>query len=520
MPIAMMFFMVIGMVTVAAVGVSTTSDNMAHRASQKAEATALAQSGVNELYDQIVRDLQAGKNPSDLASKSMSSAFGGDTRQLGTYSATIADTTFSAGPSGKDYTFLVKGTGVAPNGTQSIVTAEFTATLSGTLGTGSGSRSTFSLFPGAILSNTTVDMVTNMGVRTYDASAIDKEAHILGNEGIMWKPFSGTKDQYVNPNIIDVQGYAMVPDQPSTYPLDFSKGVSGLGNPNGTKNYRTAAAHVNTPDPYSVAQDEITGIGQPKPFPTISEWQTYFTTGQNTIASSAAKTQYSTSITSANVPQRAGDQWRIIKAPAIINGDMEVTSGTQIRLMPSSNAAENIVYVTGNIRNYGQLLNLGVTVMVAGKYSDNSTAEYKVDNQGTTWKDLAEVYAKSALISASFSKQAITLSSNSSVKTGLMYAANGGIKVTGNLEINGILVSGGVNSENLKIAGIGPNQAGSTDYSTLGGKVDISPANGNSFVVHYVREASTFKLPFQGTAGSGTPTLLGAGRLTAWNQIK
>lgn len=532
MPITMMFFMVIGMVTITAVGVTTTSDRMADRAGQKAGADLLAQSAVNEIYDQSVRLLASGKTPTSLSSRPMSTNFDGQNRSTGTYSATIlvlnANTTSPAPGYGSsatktDYEIVVRGTGVAPNGTTSIIEASFTASTvtSGTPGISGGSS--VAVYPGAIQSNTTVELMTSQGIRTIDDAAVDKEAHVLANQGISWTPTNMTKPDYWAPNLIDIQGHALVPDQPSTQPLAFTVGVSGLGNPNGSKNYQTVGAHVNKTNAYTAIQNEITAMGQPKSFPDPIQWNNLFTSAQLRVNNSAAKTNFNSSLSANTITPRTSDGWRVIKAPAIINGNLSIPNGTNLRLLPSTDPNENIVYVNGNISNLGELYNLGVTVMFTGTYSDSSTAQYRVDEVGSTWPNLEVAYQNSALISSAFQKNAISMATEVSPRLGLVYAANGGINISGHLDTNGTLVSAGRNRDQLQsnpqyAALVGQKLLNST--VEIGGGVKISPRNGSEFTLRYVRESQDYMMP--GSTANGVVLLapLSASRVQNWNKIK
>ncbi len=135
--LTMMFFTVIGMVTIAAVGVTTTNDAMAQRAVEKTQATALAETGVEMLYDQICREYAALKTPGTEATKTtIKSSFAGRDRTQGSYQAKVLDvktTRVSPAPSqpsgSVQYTHVyeLEGTGTAFNGTTSITKAKFDA---------------------------------------------------------------------------------------------------------------------------------------------------------------------------------------------------------------------------------------------------------------------------------------------------------------------------------------------------------------------------------------------------------
>jgi len=527
--LTMMFFTVIGMVTIAAVGVTTTNDAMAQRAVEKTQATALAETGVEMLYDQICRDYAELKTPgSSKAKTTIISNFAGRDRTQGSYEARVTDvqtTRVSPAPSqptgSVQYTHVyeLEGTGTAFNGTTSITKAKFTIrrVLNGD-DTG-GSDAIFVDFPGAINSNTTIEFVTNQGVRTQDPAGTDKSAHIVANDGIMWKPATGIKDTYVNPNIIDIQGHIMVANQPSTYPIDMTKGISGLGNPNGRKNYRSAGAH-STPSPdFTVAADEVTGMGQEKHYPDLNE----LVAMRNALLKSATEAPGVTTYTNLNssaVPFHSSLGRKIVTAPAIINGDINVASGDHLHFRPSSSKVDdNVIYVYGDIKNMGEIANLGVKIVVLGQYTDSASTTYNLSTQNSPYTKLEDVYKQAALVSFNQRKDAIKITSNSSARYGTVFAAAGGIEITGNLEVNGILTSGGAPEYT-------PNQIWDRNYKTgsniaYGGGVKVAPINGQSFVVNFVREAKTFSV-----GGSGNKTALAllepikADRLADWQRLR
>jgi len=161
----------------------------------------------------------------------------------------------------------------------------------------------------------------------------------------------------------------------------------------------------------------------------------------------------------------------MLPAPARIDGNLLVEGGQTLRLVPTSdNPAENVIYVTGDVSNLGQIMNLGVKVVVVGKYSDSATSEYKLDLQDSKYATRPELLRNSGLISLAKRKDAIEITSNSTATTGLMYAAKGGINInSSNAELRGILVAGG--------------------RGAFGG-INVQPGGGNSFVVHYEPDAA------------------------------
>ncbi len=311
----------------------------------------------------------------------------------------------------------------------------------------------------------------------------------------------------------------MVANQPSTYPMDLTKGTSGLGNPNGRKNYRSAGAHtVPSPD-YTVKADEVTGMGQGKHYPDLDELIAMRETLLKSANAAAGSTTY-TSINSSSVPFHSSLGRKIINAPAVINGDVTVASGDHLHFRPSSsNADDNIIYVYGDIKNMGEIANLGVKIVVLGQYTDASSSTYNLSTQNSRYTKLEDVYKQAALVSFNQRKDAIKITSNSSARYGNVFAAAGGIDITGNLEINGVLTSGGA----LEYS---PNQIWDRNYKSgskvaYGGGVKVAPVNGQSFVVNFVREAKTFTV---GGNGMTTPLALlepiKADRLSDWQRLR
>jgi len=121
--------------------------------------------------------------------------------------------------------------------------------------------------------------------------------------------------------------------------------------------------------------------------------------------------------------------------------------------------------VRGNVKNLGALLNLGVTIVMEGKYTDGPSSEYKVSSDGSLFANDDLVAQRAGFISTAKEKEAFRFRTNSSARTGLIYAALGGIQVEGaNVEFTGSLVAGGRGGD---------------------GGIDINPGGGNSFVVRY-----------------------------------
>lgn len=530
MPMVMMFFTVVGLVAVSAVGVTTTADSMAFRGVQKAQADRLAESGVNTLYDKICREINENKTPGEeLPPDALDTIFSGTSRNHGQYEAKVLkiDTeTVSPAPShGGDshqytYTITLQGKGTAPNGVESISRATFRIRKTTKWDTNSTAETTLVDFPGAINSATKVEIRTDQGVRTYDASSQDKMAHIVANEGVAWIP-SGDKATYTNSNILDIQGYIMVPDQPTSVPYDFTVGVSGLGNPNGVKNYRTAPPPVNGNLPYAVTENEVTRIGQRTHFPDFNQVDCVMKPNWLNATANNPQARLYNSVLSSSLSEDRTTGRKTIRTPAYIDGDFMVNDGDTVQIMPSSTTdpSKNVLYVTGNIANYGNLENLGVTIVVQGKYSDSASSSYRLTSQNSPWDDDVEIYENSELVSLANTKDAIKIASDSSGRYGRVYAALGGITITGNLEINGVLAAGGTEPAGGSSGDWHPSMVQRS--APVGGGVYIWPDKNNSFVVHFVREARGVKMPQANSEGTWVyAEPVRADRLTNWVKMK
>ncbi len=161
--------------------------------------------------------------------------------------------------------------------------------------------------------------------------------------------------------------------------------------------------------------------------------------------------------------------------------------------------------------------------MFTGQYTDAPNAEYRVDEQGSTWPNQATTYQNAALISSSFMKNAISITSTTSSRIGLVYAANGGIDIGSHLETNGVLVSSGLSRDELlanpQYSAL-VNSKLLTDAASVGGGIKIKPNNGSTFTLNYVRECMEYGMP--GSTNSGVTLLapLAASRLENWNKLR
>lgn len=527
LPLAMMFFMVIGTVTVVSVGLTTTTDSMVYRGVQKVQATELAESGINVLYDEICRRLnQANATPASLQAMRMNSNMEATFRDLGEYSARVTKVTskdvepapgFGADTVERTYTFEIEGRGVAPNGTESIVTSTFTGKMVVVKGAFLDEQTEMKIFPGAIQSNSEVVFVADNNIRTEDAGSQDKEAHIIANRGVRWVPATMSKSTVTTPDVIKVDGHVLVPDQPSNVPYQMSISLSGLGNYNNIKNYQTAGPWVNKTTPYSVVPDSVTPMGQPMYFADSTQVTQWVSDWRHTIATSPNKSTASGQYVGF-FGTIAGGAKKMI-TPIHINGNFQVAAGETINFVPRSNdPSENVVLVEGNIENLGHIVNHGVTIVTTGTYSDTNDSSYSLADAFTKYEDMEEVYSKAALLSTSRATNAITINSNVSGRYGLVYAALGGLRIYGDLQMNAILMSGATQMTHPELGDNDDESQKTTGFSSAG--IVIQPPAPGGFTLRYAREAKNFSMP-AGIADKSK--ILGpfkANRLADWKQAK
>ncbi len=511
-PIVLMFIGGFAMIGYSVLDINNVNERTSLKASQKVQANNLAESGVQQLFDNIRRQMLANNTyPMTISTTDYTAPTSAGTIVLGQYSARLlnVDTQMRdvSGRRQTTYIYDVEGLGVV-NGITSTIRAQFTGTVVHDLeeihqNDGGAPNADQIHFPAAaIAAAETLDIETDQGLRTISPDG--KSGHLLANKGIDWKPKGrGSKHGFNDPKVLDVQGMILVHRDHKAR----TEGPNGIGNSNGKKNYRTPVIFAVGGLPATDA-DSVYGMDAEVGFASeavVNNWK-------NNWISTTAKTgatRYSTSITSNDVTERPGDQWRVIPTPAYISGDLEVLPGQQLRLMPSStNIVENIVYVKGKVKNMGALMNLGVTLVIENGYVDGPTSEYKLDTQGTPYNTRKKVLQASSLVCLKKSPEAIKIKSNSSTLTGVIYAANGGIMVeSSGAEISGILVAGGR----------GKN-----------GGVTIKPGGGSSFVVRYEPDAvggGDFDSQlYQDTNHSYRTTTVAEGfqptNITKWVQVK
>jgi hypothetical protein len=491
-------------VATAVLGLSLSSSKTSHRSVDKAQATALAESGVQLLYENIRRQMRTDMTyPSTLASTTAYVQRDGQQFEVGTYSARVVDlsqtsedilqpgTTTKIGQRDR-FVYLLEGQGTSKDGVSSKIRSSFTAVVEYTITAGAGGN--FSVGPGAIVSNSKVEITTNGGFRTYEPGG-SNTAHVIGNDGICWRNVGGPRVCVFDPNILDIQGGFLTTDGPG-YTLTTS--TDGIWNENGTTNY-VSVEMAETSLTFSTAANSVGKLISPVQFPSATQVEGLRQGWFNTATATGAQS-WPGGADSGSMLERPGDQWKIVQAPAYIDGDLDVKNGDVVRLMPNGDPAKNIVYVRGNVRNLGQLFNLGVTVVMEGKYTDGGSSEYRLDSQGSPMSD-NEIMSKACFLSVNESRDAFSFGTNSSSKTGLIFSMRGGIQVSSsNAEFTGALFAGG---------------SGDT------GVIEINPNGAASFVVKYDPLCASPR-DF-GIAGPPVTTLtkpFDPGKLKGWVQVK
>lgn len=462
-------------VGVSIMSMSDTQTKEVKGAGDKWQADGLASSAANILYEQIRQQMiQDQSYPFVLAEQTQKVTRPDATEDaIGKCSAqVVADRLVETDQGGyriQTYYFTIEGRGKSDAGKESTVRVDFKGVMwrylvpRDTYGNNGAPDSIW--FPtGAIVANGSVNMTTNQGIRTISTNG---DAHVVGNKGIKWDPFSGSKNSFVNPNVIDIQGYYLVPDGG---PYTSTLSTNGLANPNGNKNYRSPAAPAQGDFPGAAANSVIKLNGEAS-FPdsgTVDGWAADYLNS----ASVASGAKFATGLTSDAITPRVSDGQIGVQSPALITGDLEVKSGATVHLWPAStNPKKNIIYVKGNVKNLGNIINHGCTLIFEQSYEDAPAAKYTIQEDTLTFKTKEEAVMKSALLSLKSSKDAFKFHTNNSASVGLVYAMKGGIQVDGsNADFTGMLLAGG-NGAN--------------------GDIDIAPGGGNSFTVHYEAYAAT-----------------------------
>ncbi len=443
-----------------------------------AAARSLAESGVQTLYAKIRKEVREGSEAPGVLPDTMLSDPADEQRTLGLYSSRVlsADVTTSEVNMGDGSVatrtttvYTIEGRGRVRNA-QGRVRARFVATIDRSNGRyrddtivnpeGEGNGVPFSVCPGAISSNGRVLLRTDGGFRTVST---DKTGDIVANKGIVWAPYSGAKTGIRTTNLIELQGQFQVPGSAEyAHIYDQTVGPDGLGNSNGSKNYRSPRFN-ETPDNPALEADTVARRLHPRPYPNtdmFSGWDAEWR------EKTSAANNFPGSIDTANYGHTDPSGATVLTTPAYINGDLIVRAGATLKLAPHSDQPwKNVIYVNGNVKNLASLRNLGVTLVIRGKYSDGAASEYSVDPSGPRYTDEGTVMAKANMVSLNPAADAVTFTTDRPQKTGLVYATHGGIRVLGQSpDITGKL-----------------NAAGSNDAAGI----FIEPRNGTAATLRY-----------------------------------
>jgi hypothetical protein len=474
----MMFALGFTVMGVAVMSLSVTHNKGAKRTIDKWQSDTLAESAANILYDQIrlqmISDLSY---PFVLNDTTVTVPKpDGTTDTVGTYSARLLqdrEVQTDVEEHGNKYRkftyyYTVEGRGKAVGGVESVVRVKFRGEVWRNLvprftTSGNPPPEMFSFPVGAIVSNSSINVRSNGGLKVTSPNGND--AHLMAESGISWSPSSGSKSSITSSNYMDIQGYYLVPDGGA---YSSTVGTGGMGNPNGIKNYKSPSAPAQGNFPGAAANSVVklegdVGLADES---TVNGW----TAEWDTNSKKSGSNYFSSSVTSSSLPARPDGKIGI-QSPAQINGSLNVANGQKIELWPSSkDPRKNIVYVKGNISNLGQLVNHGVTLVFEGKYTDDSDAKYQLEPDPLTFKTIEEVMQKSSLLSMSKANDSIQMSTNSSQTTGIVYSLKGGIRMTGNGSIRGMLLAGGTGAN---------------------GGVDIRPNGGGQFLINFDPYAAT-----------------------------
>jgi len=404
--------------------------------------------------------------------------------------------------------FVIEGRGMAPNGvTESVVRASFTALSErATVDTAAG---TAGLESGAVLqSNAGVRLLTDGSLKLRDPSApLRTQAGILANGGIGWQTVSRARSSVTESTALDItQGQLFVPASPHPA-YSATTGTTGLGNDNGTTNFRTATGSgvvsgllgglTGSSTPTSVI-----GLSSMRRFPDASQasgWKTTWTTAAKSGTGTIAGISHASQAPSSNGERR-------LTAPLYVDGDLSLSSTDALYLQPpTSSGSSKVIYVHGNVTlsDTARLYNRGVLLVVEGCYLDASdSALYSLLGTGGPYAlNTSGLYAAGGLVSLAAVPNAVPLNTSAAGPCGLIYAVSGGITVHGNTEARGAFVAGGLG-----------------EY----GGLSIEPRNGSAFTIWYRSEAlegrSDLKL---GLTVSGTVTIpFTASQLSEWVQVK
>ena len=502
------------MLAFATVGVSLMSFSgnqslAAHSASGKIQANILAESGIHVLYDRIRNQmLKSQTYPRQTEEAQVSSKVEGTSVSAGTYRAKIIDvktvqTDVTVDSTRKVrrtfYTFLIEGDGRSKSGSMTRYRAKFDASIdhsfvrAGAIGLPLvGTPDTIQFPVGALASNSTVTYRGEGGLKTL--SPTGKDAHILANGGVEWDTRSDDKSNVMASDVVSLEGQILVPAGTA---FERTVGPAGLGNLNGRRNFRTPSLPADGGFIGSAA-NEVQKLVDAAAFATSTQVSTWRTGWLTSVTSPLAVAGFSDVDANSNgvfdsgdISPRVGDGKRVIQTPARIRGNFRIEPGQSVSVLPrGTNQKQNVLYVEGNIVNRGELKNLGVNIVVLGKYQDTANAMYSVDWSEGFFTSRNRALKRSALLAMSASSDAVTFQSQRQSLVGLVYAPLGGIKVVGDSpDLAGALVAGGSGSQGGIL--VEPNDDGpATIRFEPAAAFDDSSSGGGGGLINWVQEGT------------------------------
>jgi len=483
-PSVMMFMTGASLVGLAVMGGSMASNKTSDRSNYKSQANLLAESAVQKLYDNIRDEMRVdgGGYTYVMARENVSVATINGEMVTGWHEATILDVkettedvdTGSGRVRRTSFLFTIEGKAESKYSIQATVRAKFSAirdfdliSIEEAVRTGEGADMIY--YPaGAIVANNRINLRTNNGVKVYSPDG--KTGHVIANQGISWDMKTGSKSSVMSANALDIQGLMVT----TTRAKAWTEASSGVGNTNGTKNYRTPAF---SDFGLSVAANEILAVDEKVSFASPGEVDAWETKWRTLTQKPGAR--YFNAINSAMITANPFTNFKVLLTPAYINGDLEINPGDTVYVAPSSsNPAKNVLFVSGDIKNKGTFVNFGTTIAMSGKYTDTPASQYKLDTIGGPFgTDIRKTLQTSILMSTKVDPQAISIKSDVSGTTGVVYAAKGGLELAGSGVFRGLFLSGGLLDK---------------------GNVEIKPTNGGTFTVYYEPDGAG--------AGDYTPT--------------
>jgi hypothetical protein len=456
------------MLAFATVGVSLMSFSgnqalAAHSTTGKIQANILAESGIHVLYDRIRKQMLEGQTyPRQIEEAQVEARVEGDEAPVGSYRARVIDvksvqTDVTVNSVRKVrrtfYTFLIEGDGRSRSGSMTRYRAKFDATIDhsyirrGPSSLPAGGTPDMIRFPvGALVSNSTVTYRGEGGLRTLSPNGDD--AHILANGGLTWETRTGDKSTVMTPDVVELDGQILVPNGP---PFERTVGPLGLGNLNGSRNFKSPALPPSGSFPGS-APDEVQRLVDAAVFASrtdVANWKSaWFTVVTSPLAMagfSDADTNANGVFDSGDISPRMADGKRVILTPARIRGNFRIEPGQSVSVLPrETNQRQNVLYVEGDIENRGEIRNLGVHIVALGRYRDTPTAKYSVDWSEGLFVTRSKALRRSSLLAMAPDAGAVTIRSREPSLLGLVYAPLGGIRVLGDSpDLAGVLVAGG-----------------------------------------------------------------------------